>query len=87
MALDEIVDGLDNRFHLLTGGSRTLLPRQQTLEASVDWSYDLLTEDEQRVFCALSVFSAPFTAEAASAVSGTDPVATPTRLPRSSIAL
>ena len=76
MALDEIVGGLDNRFHLLTGGSRTLLPRQQTLEASVDWSYDLLTEDEQRVFTTLSVFSAPFTAEAAAAVSGGDPVAT-----------
>jgi predicted ATPase/class 3 adenylate cyclase/DNA-binding CsgD family transcriptional regulator len=76
MALEEIVEGLDNRFHLLTGGSRTLVPRQQTLEASVDWSYDLLTEHEQRVFVALSVFSAPFTAEAAAAVSGTDPVAT-----------
>ena len=76
MALDEIVAGLDNRFHLLTGGSRTLLPRQQTLEASVDWSYDLLTEDEQRVFGTLSVFSAPFTAEAAAAVSDADALAT-----------
>ena len=75
MALDEIVEGLDNRFHLLTGGSRTLLPRQQTLEASVDWSYDLLTDHEQRVFSALSVFSAPFTAEAAAAVSGADALA------------
>ena len=72
MALDDIVDGLDNRFQLLTGGSRTLLPRQQTLEASVDWSYDLLTDAEQRIFCALSVFSAPFTAEAATAISGVD---------------
>ena len=75
MALEEIVEGLDNRFHLLTGGSRTLLPRQQTLEASVDWSYDLLTDHEQRVFSVLSVFSAPFTAEAAAAVSGADALA------------
>ena len=67
MALDDIVEGLDNRFQLLTGGSRTLLPRQQTLEASVDWSYDLLTDEEQQIFSALSVFSAPFTAEAATA--------------------
>ncbi len=50
MALDDIVEGLDNRFQLLTGGSRTLLPRQQTLEASVDWSYDLLTDEEQQIF-------------------------------------
>ncbi len=70
MALDDIVEGLDNCFQLLTGGGRALLPRQRTLEASVDWSYDLLTDVEQQVFCALSVFSAPFSAEAATAVSG-----------------
>ncbi len=47
---------LDDRFRLLTGGSRTALPRQQTLRAVVDWSYDLLFDDEQRVFERLSVF-------------------------------
>jgi len=73
MGLDEIVRGLDDRFHLLTGGGRTLLPRQQTLEASVDWSYDLLSEREQRIFAALSAFAAPFTLDAAAAVAGDDP--------------
>jgi tetratricopeptide (TPR) repeat protein len=47
---------LQDRFRLLTGGSRTALPRQQTLRAVVDWSYDLLFTDEQRVFERLSVF-------------------------------
>ena len=47
---------LDDRFRLLTGGSRTALPRQQTLRAVVDWSYELLFDDEQRVFERLSVF-------------------------------
>jgi predicted ATPase/DNA-binding SARP family transcriptional activator len=47
---------LDDRFRLLTGGSRTALPRQQTLRAVVDWSYDLLFDDERRVFERLSVF-------------------------------
>jgi predicted ATPase len=42
MGVEEILRGLDDRFRLLAGGSRTLLPRQQTLAASVDWSYDLL---------------------------------------------
>ena len=47
---------LNDRFRLLTGGSRTALPRQQTLRAVVDWSYELLFEDEQRIFERLSVF-------------------------------
>jgi predicted ATPase/DNA-binding SARP family transcriptional activator len=47
---------LSDRFRLLTGGSRTALPRQQTLRAVVDWSYELLFEDEQRTFERLSVF-------------------------------
>ena len=47
---------LNDRFRLLTGGSRTALPRQQTLRAVVDWSYELLFDDEQRVFERLSVF-------------------------------
>ena len=48
--------GCNDRFRLLTGGSRTALPRQQTLRAVVDWSYELLFDDEQRVFERLSVF-------------------------------
>ena len=51
-----IADRLDDRFRLLVGGSRTALPRQQTLEATLDWSYDLLTEPQRRVLRALSVF-------------------------------
>ena len=53
---DQILSRLNDRFRLLTGGSRTALPRQQTLRAVVDWSYDLLFDDEQRVFARLSVF-------------------------------
>jgi predicted ATPase/DNA-binding SARP family transcriptional activator len=53
--LTEIAARLNDRFRLLTGGSRTALPRQQTLRAVVDWSYELLFADEQRVFERLSV--------------------------------
>jgi predicted ATPase len=52
----QIASRLSDRFRLLTGGSRTALPRQQTLRAVVDWSYELLFDDEQRVFARLSVF-------------------------------
>jgi predicted ATPase/class 3 adenylate cyclase len=57
---------LDERFRLLTGGSRTALPRQQTMRALIDWSYDLLSESERTVFRRLGVFSGGFTLEAAS---------------------
>ncbi|MGR4879303.1 AfsR/SARP family transcriptional regulator [Streptomyces sp. LARHCF249] len=53
----QIADRLDDRFRLLTGGSRTLLPRQQTLRAVVDWSWDLLEEPERTVLRRLSVFA------------------------------
>ena len=56
LPLRQISSRLNDRFRLLTGGSRTALPRQQTLRAVVDWSYDLLFDDEQRVFERLSVF-------------------------------
>lgn len=52
----QIAARLNDRFRLLTGGSRTALPRQQTLRAVVDWSYELLFEDEQRIFERLAVF-------------------------------
>jgi predicted ATPase/DNA-binding SARP family transcriptional activator len=54
--VDQIAARLNDRFRLLTGGSRTALPRQQTLRAVVDWSFELLFDDEQRVFERLSIF-------------------------------
>ena len=59
---------LDDRFRLLTGGHRTALPRQQTLRATLDWSYDLLPESERVVLRRLAVFAGAFTLESASAV-------------------
>ena len=64
----QIADRLDDRFRLLTGGSRTALPRQRTLQATMDWSYDLLTEHERAMLRALSVFYGGFTFEAAERV-------------------
>ena len=60
-----IAAALDDRFRLLTGGGRTAVPRQQTLEASVSWSYDLLDEEERTLVRRLSVFVGGFTLEAA----------------------
>jgi hypothetical protein len=54
--LATLAERFDDRFRLLTVGARTALPRQQTLRAVVDWSYDLLFEDERRLFARLSVF-------------------------------
>lgn len=68
LPIEEINTRLDNRFRLLTGGSRTALPRQQTLHALIDWSYDLLQEQEKRLLCCLSVFAGGWTLEAAEAV-------------------
>ncbi|HSL43593.1 MAG TPA: adenylate/guanylate cyclase domain-containing protein [Anaerolineales bacterium] len=67
---DQIAARLDDRFRLLTGGSRTALPRQQTLRAAIDWSYSLLSEQEQRLFRRLAVFVGGWTLEAAEAVCG-----------------
>ena len=72
----QIEQRLDERFRLLTGGRRTALPRQQTLEATVRWSYALLPEAEQRLFARLSVFAGGFTLEAAEAVCAGDGAAT-----------
>jgi predicted ATPase/class 3 adenylate cyclase/DNA-binding CsgD family transcriptional regulator len=68
----QIADGLTQRFRLLTGSSRTALPRQQTLEASLDWSHALLTDLEQVVFRQLGVFAASFDLDAAVTVCGCD---------------
>jgi len=62
---EQIAKRLDDRFKLLTGGSRTALPRQQTLRALIDWSYDLLSEDERALLRRLSVFAGGWTFEAA----------------------
>ncbi len=66
----QIAERLDDRFKLLTGGSRTALPRQQTLRALIDWSYLTLNETEQDVLRRLAVFSGGWTFEAAEAVAG-----------------
>jgi predicted ATPase/transcriptional regulator with XRE-family HTH domain len=68
MSLAELHDRLDQRFRLLTGGSRTALERQQTLRATVGWSYSLLTGAEQLLLARLSVFAGGFGLDAAEAV-------------------
>jgi predicted ATPase/DNA-binding winged helix-turn-helix (wHTH) protein len=65
-----VASRLDDRFHLLTRGRRTALPRHQTLRAAFDWSYELLSETERVVMRRLGVFAGRFTMEAASAISG-----------------
>jgi predicted ATPase/class 3 adenylate cyclase len=70
LSLAALHDRLDQRFRLLTGGSRTALGRQQTLEATVDWSYSLLNGAEQLLLRRLSVFAGGFDLEAAEAVGG-----------------
>lgn len=67
---DQIAARLDDRFGLLTSGSRTALPRQQTLRALIDWSYDLLDENEKILFRRLSVFAGGWALEAAQWVAG-----------------
>jgi predicted ATPase/class 3 adenylate cyclase len=68
LSVEKIATRLDDRFRLLTGGMRTALPRQQTLRALIDWSYDLLTDSERALLRRLSVFAGGWTLEAAEAV-------------------
>jgi len=68
LSVEQIAARLDDRFRLLTGGGRTALPRQQTLRALIDWSYDLLSEEERALLRRLSVFAGGFTLEAAEAI-------------------
>jgi tetratricopeptide (TPR) repeat protein len=68
LKVEEISDRLNDRFNLLTHGSRTAVPRHQTLRAAIDWSYDLLSESEQILFRRLAIFSGGLTLEAAEAV-------------------
>ena len=68
MSVEQIAAGLGDRFHLLTGGTRTVLPRHQTLRASVDWSHELLSDDERVLLRRLSVFAGGFTLDLAEGV-------------------
>ncbi|MEZ7127958.1 BTAD domain-containing putative transcriptional regulator [Nonomuraea sp. AD125B] len=73
MSVEQLAHRLDDRFRLLTGGSRTALPRHRTLRAVVDWSWDLLSEAERGVLRRLSVFAGGASLEAAEAVCGDGP--------------
>ena len=68
LTVEHIAERLDKRFDLLTTGSRTALPRQQTLRAAIDWSFELLSEKEKTLFRHLSVFASGFRREAVEAV-------------------
>jgi non-specific serine/threonine protein kinase len=70
LSVAQLAARLDDRFQILTRGSRTALPRQQTLRATIDWSYDLLDEPERILFRRLAVFAGGWTLEAAEAVAG-----------------
>jgi non-specific serine/threonine protein kinase len=72
LTVEQLASRLDDRFHLLTGGSRADLPRHQTLRGALDWSYDLLTEPERVNLRRLSIFAGGFTLEAAEAVCGNE---------------
>jgi predicted ATPase/DNA-binding CsgD family transcriptional regulator len=77
LSVEQIAARLDDRFRLLTGGSRTALPRHRTLRAAMDWSYDLLTERERALLARLSVFAGGWTLEAAETVSAGDGIHAP----------
>jgi predicted ATPase/DNA-binding SARP family transcriptional activator len=70
LPLDEIDNRLDQRFRLLTGGNRITPPRQQTLQAMIDWSHDLLNPEEQEMLERLSVFAGGFDLHSAETVAG-----------------
>lgn len=71
LSVNDIEERLDNSFRLLTGGSRAALPRQQTLQALVDWSYELLSEPERDLLGRLSVFAAGWTLDAVEEICAT----------------
>lgn len=72
LRVEQIAERLDDRFQLLTSGSRTALPRQQTLRSAIDWSHDLLTDQERVLLRRLSVFAGGWTLESAEAVCAGD---------------
>jgi predicted ATPase/class 3 adenylate cyclase len=65
LTAEQIAERLDDRFRLLTGGSRTAMPRHQTLRAAIDWTYELLSDDERALLRRLSVFRGGWTLDAA----------------------
>jgi non-specific serine/threonine protein kinase len=75
LTVDQVADRLDDRFRLLVGGSRTALPRHQTLRATLDWSHSLLDEAERALLRRLAVFAGGWTLEAAEAVGAGDGLA------------
>lgn len=75
MTVEELAKRLDDRFRLLTGGSRTLLPRQQTLRALIDWSFTLLRAQEKTVMVRLSMFAGGWTLDAAAEVCSDNTIA------------
>jgi predicted ATPase/class 3 adenylate cyclase/Tfp pilus assembly protein PilF len=74
LSVEKIYERLSDRFKLLTGGKRTALPRQQTLKALIDWSYELLADNEKRMWEKLSVFSGGWTMEAAEKICHDDEI-------------
>jgi predicted ATPase/DNA-binding SARP family transcriptional activator len=68
LSVEEIAARLDDRFSLLTGGRRTAMPRHKTLRAAIDWSWDLLTEQDQKLLRRLSVFAGGWTLQAAEVI-------------------
>ena len=68
LSVEQIAAGLGDRFHLLTGGTRTALPRYQALRASVDWSHELLSDLERALLRRLAVFAGGFTLDLAETV-------------------
>jgi predicted ATPase/class 3 adenylate cyclase len=68
LSAEQVATRLDDRFRLLTGGSRTAVPRQQTLRAMIDWSYELLSQPERALLRRLSIFAGGWTFEAADTV-------------------
>src|SRR5271165_4404236 len=75
LGVEEVAAHLDDRFQILTGGRRTALPRHQTLRATLDWSYELLSEPERVILRRLAVFAGVFRLEAASAVAASPDLA------------
>ena len=75
LGIAELASRLDDRFHLLTNGHRTALPRHQTLRATLDWSYELLSEPERVVLRRLAIFAGGFSLAAASAVAASAEIA------------
>ena len=70
LTLEQILERLDQLLSFLTQGKRTAAPRQQTLKAAIEWSYQLLTQEEQKLLRKISVFVGSFTLEAVEEVCG-----------------